>query len=699
MMTLPNILLGPIIRRVSLEEVYIWIATSKRFNIEAEVYHVNQSGENETTYKPVSNKSKPTTIQAGAHLFFHLIKVSPAGRSFPTDTLLGYNLFFTEYGSWLDLGDFQLLSHENPNSIVYGDLDYPTFIIPHENPTNILYGSCRKPHSEGEDTLVGADIKLQQTHLHLEDRPNTLFMMGDQIYADDVAGPLFPVITSWAKELMGRKREEKLTKVDPRLVKSPFHSAIDKLNGRQYITEKFCKFTSGKADNHLFRFHEYVAMYLFMFGTPLCEIRDEKDSFPSFEQLLIQNQVYFIFSGYGNHSNERIKELEETELRYEEQLKAIRLYAKNLPRIRRVLANTPTYMIFDDHDITDDWNLSLEWKNNVKKSPLGRHVVANGLSAYFLFQGWGNDPDSFDHYFIDTVSDYFKNFSSNSHTYTNWINLLWEFHTWHFTAPTKPKSLFLDTRTMRKYELDPQPIQIEGTFKEMVRAPQMIDEKGWKDVNNRLANSGWNRGEPLILVSPSPVYGVGLIENLLQGYMYPLRSLGLPVRFNLDFEGWSYNEKGFHRLIQQISQWNPNPCYILSGDVHYGTALKSFIRTRTGQKNTLYQFTSSPIQNISFSGLWGFLIKRAVWFKSLKRKQNTIYRAYDQHEDVYVNELPSSDAKTLKWREKMDYLRLENGSVMETDNHMGLLSVQGDKVDSCFIKYNGKQKREIKHLM
>ncbi len=28
-----------------------------------------------------------------------------------------------------------------------------------------------------------------------------------------------------------------------------------------------------------------------------------------------------------------------------------------LPRVRRALANVPTYMIFDDHDVTDDWNI------------------------------------------------------------------------------------------------------------------------------------------------------------------------------------------------------------------------------------------------------------------------------------------------------------------------------------------------------
>ena len=49
-------------------------------------------------------------------------------------------------------------------------------------------------------------------------------------------------------------------------------------------------------------------------------------------------------------------------------------------------------MIFDDHDVTDDWNLSLKWRQDVKSFKLGRRIVANGLMAFWLCQGYGNDP-------------------------------------------------------------------------------------------------------------------------------------------------------------------------------------------------------------------------------------------------------------------------------------------------------------------
>ena len=38
------------------------------------------------------------------------------------------------------------------------------------------------------------------------------------------------------------------------------------------------------------------------------------------------------------------------------------------PRTRRVLAHVPSFMIFDDHEVTDDWNADQGW---LKKSPRG----------------------------------------------------------------------------------------------------------------------------------------------------------------------------------------------------------------------------------------------------------------------------------------------------------------------------------------
>jgi hypothetical protein len=73
-------------------------------------------------------------------------------------------------------------------------------------------------------------------------------------------------------------------------------------------------------------------------------------------------------------------------------LRGLQKYFKGLPKVRRLLANVATYMMFDDHEITDDWNLFQVWVQGVQDKLLGQTILRNGLLAYGLFQAWGNDP-------------------------------------------------------------------------------------------------------------------------------------------------------------------------------------------------------------------------------------------------------------------------------------------------------------------
>ena len=47
---------------------------------------------------------------------------------------------------------------------------------------------------------------------------------------------------------------------------------------------------------------------------------------------------------------------------YAVERKNTELYRVGVPRVARALANCATYMIFDDHDVTDDWNLNKKWR-------------------------------------------------------------------------------------------------------------------------------------------------------------------------------------------------------------------------------------------------------------------------------------------------------------------------------------------------
>ena len=76
-------------------------------------------------------------------------------------------------------------------------------------------------------------------------------------------------------------------------------------------------------------------------------------------------------------------------------LEQVQWHLDGVPRARRLLANIPSFMIFDDHEVTDDWNITPRWAKQTRANALGRAVIRNALVACTVFQSWGNDPRAY----------------------------------------------------------------------------------------------------------------------------------------------------------------------------------------------------------------------------------------------------------------------------------------------------------------
>lgn len=61
------------------------------------------------------------------------------------------------------------------------------------------------------------------------------------------------------------------------------------------------------------------------------------------------------------------------------------------PLVRWALSCVPSFMIFDDHDMIDDWNISDEWVR-AARTPRWQQKLSHGLLAYWVYQGAGNLP-------------------------------------------------------------------------------------------------------------------------------------------------------------------------------------------------------------------------------------------------------------------------------------------------------------------
>lgn len=64
------------------------------------------------------------------------------------------------------------------------------------------------------------------------------------------------------------------------------------------------------------------------------------------------------------------------------------------PQIRWLMSTVPIAMIFDDHDVHDDWNTSRSWRADVKQTSWWAERIIGGLVSYWVYQHIGNlSPD------------------------------------------------------------------------------------------------------------------------------------------------------------------------------------------------------------------------------------------------------------------------------------------------------------------
>ncbi|MFJ4711931.1 alkaline phosphatase D family protein [Streptomyces sp. NPDC088785] len=64
------------------------------------------------------------------------------------------------------------------------------------------------------------------------------------------------------------------------------------------------------------------------------------------------------------------------------------------PEIRWLLSTVPSNMVFDDHDIVDDWNTSAAWLAEMRATPWWQERLLSGLMSYWVYQHIGNLPPS-----------------------------------------------------------------------------------------------------------------------------------------------------------------------------------------------------------------------------------------------------------------------------------------------------------------
>ncbi|HYN17266.1 MAG TPA: hypothetical protein VEY96_04160, partial [Actinomycetes bacterium] len=437
----------------------------------------------------------------------------------------------------------------------------PSFVLPPERleQVRLMHGSCRKPHGQRRDALATLDDILSATSADPGARPQQLFLTGDQIYADDVAPGLLALCQQVGRAALGWPAPEPLPDIavgDPRL--APGH--------RDHLVRHRAGFTGPVLDCHLMSLAEFYGMYLLIWSDTLWP-RD-----PAGAATLPATEA-------------------------DRDTAAVLEFARTLPRVRRALANIATYMIFDDHDVTDDWNLHRRWHEHVHRRPLGRRMVQNALAAYAVFQGWGNEPGQFtadrpggrllqaliawDGQEGPACEQLRARLGLPSADASAPVR-------WDYQVDTPSfQAIVLDTRTQRGFRPGGNGLAAPALLGEAAMRRQLADRFA--------ARSG--EVPVTVLVSAAPVFGHPLIEAKIQLKRIKAIEWHEQGPAAVDREAWSLHPAAFEALLAALVPFRQ--VVILSGDVHYGFAgTVAYWDRRDGHRQARFvQCTATPLKN------------------------------------------------------------------------------------------------------
>lgn len=528
--SLPQLIMGPMVRRADPHQVCFQFVTTRNSD-----YRIEFEGLESTCQHEV--------IQLGEALFLHYVIVLPTSQPFGVDSLIYYSLHDRDKS--LDLSAF-----------CYERADFPAFVIPNRL-DKILHGSCRNPHHPATDSLVAADTWQNEQRQSLNAGADLLLLSGDQVYADDVAGPMLLAIEKIIT-LFGIFKEpplklnlpacfsEQLYSRHLYLPKVPWQNR-SKWGVGYWLKKDEPHFSSLKAENHLVHFQEFIALYILNFSAVSWQLID-----------------------FAQTDCPTLPPKHATQFQLEKD--ALLGFADGLNKTQRLFANVSTLMMFDDHDVTDDWNLTAGWEHAIYQHPVSRRIVNNGLISYWLMQGIGNDAGEKT---LCLLSAFTKSFDGQTWQFKEFDKLILNFNYWHYELNTIPKVVVLDTRTHRWRN--------EQNFNE---PSGLLDWERLTELEESLLSH-----DKVIIVSPAPVFGVKSIEAIQAMFNF----CGQPLL--VDVENWMAHEGSAKKLLDTFRREDtPKETLILSGDVHYSFCFS--VQKRFGKhKNRIWQLTASGIKN------------------------------------------------------------------------------------------------------
>jgi hypothetical protein len=274
-----------------------------------------------------------------------------------------------------------------------------------------------------------------------------------------------------------------------------------------------------------------------------------------------------------------------------------RLYreAWGQPLVRWLASTVPTAMIFDDHDLHDDWNISEAWVKQMRAKPWWEERIIGAFMSYWIYQHLGNlSPDELAADKLlgqvtatDDGTEVVRAFALKASHQTDGTR-------WSYSRGLGASRLVvIDSRAGR--------VLNDGQR-------SMLDEAEWRWLERQLTGGV----DHLLIATSVPLLlapGLHWLEAWNEAVSADawgkrFASVGEHLRQRLDLEHWAAFEGSFTRLVELIravaaGERGPAPASVgvLSGDVHHAYLAETEFPKRSGVQSIVYQAVCSPFRH------------------------------------------------------------------------------------------------------
>jgi hypothetical protein len=273
-----------------------------------------------------------------------------------------------------------------------------------------------------------------------------------------------------------------------------------------------------------------------------------------------------------------------------------RLYreAWSEPMIRWLFSTVPSAMIFDDHEVIDDWNISAAWKREMSARPWWADRIAGAFMSYWLYQHLGNlSPGELreDRLYAqvraaEDAGPLLREFALEADRTTAGTR-------WSYSRRLgRSRLVVIDSRAGRLLHADRR---------------EMVDDEEWRWVDEQLHGDIDHLllATSLPFLLPRAIHDLEAWNEAVCAGAWGARAarIGERLRRAIDLEHWASFHASFERLARTLrevaaGERGPAPASIifLSGDVHYAYLAEGGFPDQP-LETKLYQAVCSPFRH------------------------------------------------------------------------------------------------------